>query len=366
MHIQRSTAAYEAWVRTFITLNEDELTLKHQQMALSPFAFLRATFYHWMLLWKQHAGDLAQAPEVLSVGDIHIENFGTWRDAEGRLAWGVNDFDEAITLPYTHDLVRLVVSAWLAMDASHFKLDRVGAAAAVLSGYHDQLKKGGEPFVIAEKHAWMAPLALSSLRDPEKFWAKLSALPVLTAEQAASIPAEAHAALLNALPAGCSDVTLHSRTAGLGSLGRLRVVALANYHGGKVAREVKALLPSAANWAAGTTFGPILSSAISSTAIRCPDPHVHFPGSWVVRRLAPDCSKIELGSLPAQRDEKHLLKAMGQEMANIHLGAGTVKASLLGDLDRKGAADSWLIPCAERMETAMLKAQAEWVAEAGK
>ena len=34
-------------------------------------------------------------PAVLAVGDLHTENFGTWRDAEGRLIWGINDFDEA-------------------------------------------------------------------------------------------------------------------------------------------------------------------------------------------------------------------------------------------------------------------------------
>ena len=28
------------------------------------------------------------APQVLSVGDLHLENFGTWRDADGRLVWG--------------------------------------------------------------------------------------------------------------------------------------------------------------------------------------------------------------------------------------------------------------------------------------
>jgi len=44
---------------------------------------------------------------VLAVGDLDLENFGTWCDSLGRLAWGINDFDEAFPLPYTHDLVRL-------------------------------------------------------------------------------------------------------------------------------------------------------------------------------------------------------------------------------------------------------------------
>ena len=51
---------------------------------------------------------------MLAVGDIHVENFGTWRDAEGRLVWGVNDFDEAARMPYAIDIVRLATSAVLA------------------------------------------------------------------------------------------------------------------------------------------------------------------------------------------------------------------------------------------------------------
>ena len=38
---------------------------------------------------------LAKARKVLAVGDLHIENFGTWRDLEGRLIWGVNDLGQA-------------------------------------------------------------------------------------------------------------------------------------------------------------------------------------------------------------------------------------------------------------------------------
>ena len=58
--------------------------------------------------------DLATGPEVLAVGYLHIENFGTWRDAEGRLVWGINDFDEACRMPYAIDLVRLAASAVIA------------------------------------------------------------------------------------------------------------------------------------------------------------------------------------------------------------------------------------------------------------
>src|ERR1039458_5738131 len=43
-----------------------------------------------------HAGALLRdAPKVLAVGDLHVGSFGTWRDTEGRLSWGVDDFDES-------------------------------------------------------------------------------------------------------------------------------------------------------------------------------------------------------------------------------------------------------------------------------
>ncbi|HEV2730707.1 MAG TPA: hypothetical protein VGV15_11805, partial [Terriglobales bacterium] len=42
---------------------------------------------------------------------------------------------------------------------------------------------------------------------------------------------------------------------------------------------------------------------------------------WIVRRLSPHCSRIELDLLPKSRDECRLLFAMGWETANVHLGS---------------------------------------------
>ena len=60
-----------------------------------PFTFLRGTFYRWMQLFPDVCKKAADAPLVLSVGDLHASNFGTWRDAKDELIWGINDFDEA-------------------------------------------------------------------------------------------------------------------------------------------------------------------------------------------------------------------------------------------------------------------------------
>ena len=82
MDIKKATTAYEAWLEGKIRLIDGDLRLKHQRMAqsLKPFPFLRATFYRWVQLWPQVCPELATAPAVLGVGDLHVENFGTWRD----------------------------------------------------------------------------------------------------------------------------------------------------------------------------------------------------------------------------------------------------------------------------------------------
>ena len=99
MDIFDSTQKYEGWLGDHIPLIKQDLDAKHQAMHAAVFPFLRATFYRWMQLWPETCPELDAAPEVLSVGDLHVENLGTWRDAEGRLGWGINDFDEAAVLP---------------------------------------------------------------------------------------------------------------------------------------------------------------------------------------------------------------------------------------------------------------------------
>ena len=81
MDFQSATKSYESWLANHLTLVPDDLKLKHEHMVEDEFSFLRATYYRWAQVWRGFCPDLADAPIVLSVGDLHIENFGTWRDA---------------------------------------------------------------------------------------------------------------------------------------------------------------------------------------------------------------------------------------------------------------------------------------------
>src|SRR3954467_8445825 len=145
MNIHQATELYEAWLREQIVLIPEDLALKHTAMAHDLFGFLRATFYRWAQCWPVVCKDESSAPRVLAIGDLHVENFGTWRDAEGRLIWGVNDFDEAYELPYTHDLVRLATSAQIAIEAARLRIGPSAACDAILEGYAKGIECGGEP-----------------------------------------------------------------------------------------------------------------------------------------------------------------------------------------------------------------------------
>jgi hypothetical protein len=349
--IQEATHSYQEWLSHEISLLPPDLELKHQRMAAECFPFLRATYYRWAQLWPEICADLLRAPEVLAVGDLHVENFGTWRDAEGRLVWGINDFDEATPLPYTQDLVRLATSARLAVEACDFQIEPKAAEKAILSGYRECLEEGGRPYVLAEHRSALRDMATHRLRDPQVFWQKLEALPTYPAD----LPRGAIKALDLFMPQDGLSRRIAHRIAGLGSLGRQRFVAIAEWQGSKIAREAKALAPSAAVWAHGSKHEThILYQAILDSSIRCADPFVRVKRRWIVRRLAPDCSHILMNELGDQRDAVRLLHAMGWETGNVHLGSRTAHALLLDLASRE---DRWL----RRSADAMLEAvRADW------
>jgi uncharacterized protein DUF2252 len=355
MNIVKATHRFEEWLSRHTTLVQPDLRLKHQRMAEAVFPFLRATFYRWMQVWPEVCPDLAKAPRVLAVGDLHVENFGTWRDIEGRLVWGVNDFDEAAVLPYTIDLVRLAASAMFAIEAGHLALKPKTACADILDGYRLSLTQGGRPFVLEEEHNWLHQMATGVLRDAAHFWRKMDSLPRMTGK----IPVSAQEALEHLMPERGLIYRTVRRVAGLGSLGHVRLVAIAECRGAKIAREAKALVPSSVYWAKEENEpAEIMYQAILGRAVRDPDPFVRLIGRWVVRRLSPHCSRIELNVLPTSRDELRLLSAMGWETANIHLGTVDARKQVRRHLDR--LKPNWLFAAAEDMVKAVTRDWRAW------
>jgi hypothetical protein len=93
-------------------------------------------------------------------------------------------------------------------------------------------------------------------------------------------------------------------------------------------------------------------------AVRVPDPFLAVHGGWLVRRLAPDCSRVELASLPHGRDENRLLWMMGWESANMHLGTPARRRAILADLAQRK--HTWLARASERMAEAVTREWRKW------
>jgi hypothetical protein len=339
--IARSFLAYEKWLRQRLTLVPADLRRKREKTRRTPFAFLRGTFFRWVEVWPHACRDVVDAPRVLSVGDIHVENFGTWRDADGRLAWGINDFDEAENLPYTNDLVRLCTSAILAINNSSARVSVRRACESVMEGYRNSLDTGGAPIVLGKPNRWLKALAEQRMADDAAFWEPILGLTRVTP------PRSLRPLLLQALPEPHSKPRFVHRQAGIGSLGRQRFATLASWSGGPVAREAKALTISAVHWLEHRANATVRYQQLLRRAIRAADPSLSVRQGWVIRRLAPDCRKIEFADLPEHTNLRPLLDAMGRELGNVHLGTARLRSAILRDLDRRDA--HWLQQASERM-----------------
>jgi hypothetical protein len=318
-------------------------------MRESAFIFLRATYFRWARQIGELCPDLMDAPKVLSVGDLHLENFGTWRDADGRLVWGVNDFDEAAIMPYPLDLVRLATSIRLA--PKKLKVSDRAATEALLRGYRAGLRQP-QPALLDEGETWLRPYAAVTEKKSKKFWKKVAKFPK------AAPPRKVAKGLTASLPKDAENIRFGSRVAGGGSLGRPRYVAVAYWRGGQVLREAKALVPSAWTWAHGGKSKASHFRKLANGKYRAPDPFLDVHGKFIFRRLAADSLKIELADVSGSAIKIGILEAMGFDLASIHAAGAPGAAALAADLRKRPR--GWLTGAAKTAAAAVKRDFKEW------
>jgi uncharacterized protein (DUF2252 family) len=101
------------------TFNEpllpDMVQLKYEAMAENSFRYFRGTchlFYENVAAGKP----LPLSPLAWICGDLHLENFGSFRGENGLVYFDLNDFDEGLLAPAAYEVVRLVTSIFIAFD----------------------------------------------------------------------------------------------------------------------------------------------------------------------------------------------------------------------------------------------------------
>jgi uncharacterized protein (DUF2252 family) len=131
----------------------DYIQYKYKMMATNPFRFFRGTchlFYEDLAI----ADPLLQYPLTWVCGDLHLENFGSFKGDNRLVYFDLNDFDEAILAPATWELARMVTSIFTAFSFLKIKRkETVRVAELFMQAYSGTLAKGRARY-IEPRVAW--------------------------------------------------------------------------------------------------------------------------------------------------------------------------------------------------------------------
>ncbi|MEV8523530.1 MULTISPECIES: DUF2252 domain-containing protein [unclassified Streptomyces] len=131
-------AVFETAFGELLAADPAAFRVKFRKMAASAFAFYRGTACLFYADLDEHERGGPYLDErtgrVWIHGDLHAENFGTYMDANGRLIFNVNDFDEAYVGPFTWDLKRLAASLALIGYTKAFSDEQITALVRTYAG----------------------------------------------------------------------------------------------------------------------------------------------------------------------------------------------------------------------------------------
>ncbi|RUP26655.1 MAG: DUF2252 domain-containing protein [Curvibacter sp.] len=128
----------------------ERLALKYAKMRQSPFIFLRGAC-HLFYGALPPTDALRLAPLAWACGDLHFENFGSYKGDNRLVYFDINDFDEAALAPCTWDLLRLLTS--LQCGAADLQASAAQAQAlsrACVEAYRQALLRGKALWVEGE------------------------------------------------------------------------------------------------------------------------------------------------------------------------------------------------------------------------
>ncbi|MES2268791.1 MAG: DUF2252 family protein [Bacteroidota bacterium] len=115
---------------------------KYEAMAENAFRFYRGTC---PLFYQDLAGydKLPKTPVTWICGDLHLENFGSYRGENKLVYFDLNDFDEAILAPAFYEIARLVTSIFIGFESLKIDAERAERMAKLfLKTYSATLAKG--------------------------------------------------------------------------------------------------------------------------------------------------------------------------------------------------------------------------------
>ena len=339
----------------------ERLALKYSAMRASPFAFLRGSC-HLFYAQLPRGGGLKSAPAVWACGDLHLENFGSYRGDNRQVYFDLNDFDDAALAPASWDLLRLLTSLRVAaptlgVDAS----DTALLGEQFMDSYAATLAGGKAYWVERDTAQGLAHDLLDGLRHRErasflntrtviKRGRRLlmvdgkKALPVSDVQRQALSLFMDEFAKSQANPEFYEVLDVARRVAGLGSLGAERFAILVNGKGGTDGNyllDLKKALPSSLlpalklvqpAWPTEAHRVVALQRRMQAVSMAFLQP-VHFNETpCVLRALQPSEDRVSLnGAHRSPGELAELIGTMGRIVAWAHLRSSGRQGSAIAD-----------------------------------
>lgn len=117
----------------------DMVRLKYHAMSENAFRFFRGTCH----LFYKHLSkvkNLPLSPLAWVCGDLHVENFGSYKADNKLVYFDLNDFDEALLAPALWEVLRLVTSIFIAFDTLNIDAEQgMNMAALFVKTYASTL-----------------------------------------------------------------------------------------------------------------------------------------------------------------------------------------------------------------------------------
>ncbi|AOY94780.1 succinate-semialdehyde dehydrogenase [Cupriavidus sp. USMAA2-4] len=326
----------------------ERLTRKLDAMAREPFSFFRGS-NHLYAASVQHEEALLDAPHTYVCGDLHLENFGSFKGDNGLVYFDLNDFDDALLAPLTVDVVRMLSSLMIAAsqlglseeDARNASERMLSSYAAVLAqGKPRWLERATAQGLVAEllrrvkRRRRGELLAQRTEFRKERRRLRIDGRHALAADKAQRKHAAAILHMYSQLPHGHRLVADDAarRIAGTGSLGLERYVVLAHEVGmPPVAQrliDVKLAAPTA--WSGmrlrrqprweGEAARVVQVQQVMQAASPALLAAVKMNGlSYVVKSLQPTADRVDLGRPTSAEELRLVLDTMAHAAAWAHL-----------------------------------------------
>ena len=347
----------------------ERLAMKYRAMRTSAFAFLRGSC-HLFYDRLPRGGIFKSAPPVWVCGDLHLENFGSYKGDNRQVYFDVNDFDESALAPASWDLVRFLTSLRTGLEGLSMREAGVEALCQTfVDAYASSLASGKAYWVERDTAQGVVRELLDGLRDRKRasfldsrtivkrgrrvlLTDGRKALPVDAAQRTAVEGFMQEFAAARPQPAFYRVLDVARRVAGTGSLGVDRFAILVQGKGspdGNYLLDLKRALPSSLvphlklaqpRWKSDAHRAVELQCRQQAVSMAFLHPVRFAETPCVLRALQPSEDRIRLaspGRLPAEVEA--VIGTMGQMVAWAQLRSsgrdGSATADALIDFGRR-------------------------------